>query len=135
MSNDEKDRELALLRGRRNKAAEWHRRMQQAESACAAALAGKPRAGSMSIGRALANAGAGHWRDRAEAAEAQRDALAALLLRARRYVEQDAQMMADITRHAPLDPESQAAHDATEYESERLLSDIAAALAKEPKHG
>jgi len=69
----------------------------------------------------------------AAAVEAVRDALRSLLTRARRYVEQDAQMMADLSRHSPLDPESQAVHDATEYESERLLPLIDAALAKEPK--
>ena len=63
-----------------------------------------------------------------QAMAAERDALRALLTRARRHVEQDAQMMADLTRHSPLDPESQAAHDATEYESERLLPLIDAAL-------
>ena len=39
-------------------------------------------------------------------------------------IQYDAQMMADITRHAPLDPESQAKHDSTEYESERLIRTI-----------
>lgn len=58
---------------------------------------------------------------------AERDALRALLVRSRRYVEQDAQMMADLTRHSPLDA-SQAVHDSTEYESERLLPLIDAAL-------
>lgn len=46
-------------------------------------------------------------------------------------VQYDAQMMADITRHAPLDPESQAKHDSTEYESERLarqMPEVIAAL-------
>lgn len=51
-----------------------------------------------------------------------------LLRRCRRYVEADAQMMADISRHAPLDPASQATHDTTEYESEKLLPLIDAAL-------
>ena len=37
-------------------------------------------------------------------------------------------MMADITRHAPLDAQSQAKHDSTEYESERLAREIPAAL-------
>ena len=116
MSNDEKDRELALLRSRRNKSAEWHRRMQQAESACAAALAGKPRTGSMSIGRALANAGAGHWRDRAEAAEAERDELAALLYRALFYVQ----------KFVPWDKESADCQVAA-------WEEIEAALAKETR--
>ena len=82
----------------------------------------------------LADVDAGHPIRRAHdallAADVERDALAALLRRARVYVEQDAQMMADITRHSPLDAESQAIHDTTEYECERLLSDIDAALAK-----
>jgi hypothetical protein len=37
-------------------------------------------------------------------------------------------MMADISRHAPLDAESQATHDSTEYASERLIKLIDAAL-------
>jgi hypothetical protein len=53
----------------------------------------------------------------------------ALLREARRYVEQDAWMMDDINRFAPLDAESQATHDSTEYPSERLLRRIDAALA------
>ena len=44
-------------------------------------------------------------------------------------VQYDAQMMADITRHAPLDPESQAKHDSTEYESERLVRQIPEVIA------
>lgn len=58
-----------------------------------------------------------------------RDDLRDLLRRCRGYVQHDADMMADITRHAPLDPASQATHDANEYESEKLLSLIDAALA------
>jgi len=36
----------------------------------------------------------------------------------------DAQMMADVSRFASLDHASQAAHDTTEYESERLAREI-----------
>lgn len=58
-------------------------------------------------------------------------------------VQLDAQMMADITRHAPLDPAQQAKHDATEYASERLSRDIPALIrsiqvaiaAQEKQHG
>jgi len=53
-----------------------------------------------------------------------------LVFRARRYVEFDSRMMADISRHAPLDPASQAKHDATKYESERLLKEIDAMIVK-----
>jgi hypothetical protein len=65
---------------------------------------------------------------RADDAVRERDAAMALLRRSRRYVEQDAQMMDDISRHAPLDADSQATHDATEYESERLMREIDALL-------
>ncbi len=47
-----------------------------------------------------------------------------LLKRCRPIIEADAQMMADISRHAPLDAESQATHDATAYESERLVREL-----------
>ena len=47
-----------------------------------------------------------------------------LLRQARRFVEQDALMMADITRHSPLPEEDQAMHDNTEYASEILLREI-----------
>jgi hypothetical protein len=40
-------------------------------------------------------------------------------------------MVADISRHSPLDAESQAQHDRTEYLSEKLLPRIDAALAGE----
>lgn len=46
----------------------WHRRMQQAEARCAAAHEGKARSGGMSLGRALANSAAHHYRDRMETA-------------------------------------------------------------------
>jgi hypothetical protein len=51
-----------------------------------------------------------------------------LLRRCLPIIESDARMMADITRHAPLDPESQAVHDNTEYESEKLVREIPIAL-------
>lgn len=50
--------------------------------------------------------------------------LRALLRRCRPFVEADAQMMADLSRHAPFDPATQAQHDATEYESERLVREL-----------
>lgn len=43
------------------------------------------------------------------------------LRRARKFVEQDVLMIADLTRHAPLPKEAQEIHDTTEYESEILL--------------
>lgn len=52
-----------------------------------------------------------------------------LLARSLPIVQYDAQMMADISRHAPLDPETQAKHDSTEYESEKLVRDIPNMLA------
>lgn len=51
-----------------------------------------------------------------------------LLVRCLPIIQYDAQMMADITRHAPLDAESQAKHDSTEYESEKLVREIPAFL-------
>jgi hypothetical protein len=56
-----------------------------------------------------------------------------LLRRCLPIVAADAQMMADITRHAPLDPASQAAHDSTEYESEKLMREIHAMLSPNVK--
>ena len=50
--------------------------------------------------------------------------LSALLERCRPFIEADVQMMADISRHAPLDAANQAIHDSTDYESERLLRDM-----------
>jgi hypothetical protein len=47
--------------------------------------------------------------------------LEALLRRTLPYIEQDVAMMSAITRHSPLDPESQAIHDNTESDSEKLL--------------
>lgn len=58
--------------------------------------------------------------DLRKAAQAALEALDAALP----IIQYDAQMMADITRHAPLDPESQAKHDSTEYTSERLVRTI-----------
>lgn len=55
-----------------------------------------------------------------QAAQAALEALDAALP----IIQYDAQMMADITRHAPLDPKSQAEHDSTEYASERLVRTI-----------
>lgn len=43
-------------------------------------------------------------------------------------IQREAQMMADISRFAPLPHEAQAQHDSTEYESEKLLRDVPAAL-------
>jgi hypothetical protein len=50
--------------------------------------------------------------------------LRAALARCLPIVQADAQMMADISRFAPLDHASQAAHDMIEYESERLAREI-----------
>jgi hypothetical protein len=61
-------------------------------------------------------------------AHAHDDEARALLVRCLPIIRNDAQMMADITRHAPLDAESQAKHDSTEYESEKLLREIPAFL-------
>jgi hypothetical protein len=56
------------------------------------------------------------------------------------FVEADAMMVADLTRHAPLDAESQAKHDSTEAASEALMREIAdnpaaAAAVKEASGG
>jgi hypothetical protein len=51
------------------------------------------------------------------------DALLSLLERCKFVIELEAEMVADVTRHAPLDPESQSKHDSTEYPSERWLDD------------
>jgi len=71
--------------------------------------------------------------DRVDAAEAERDNFAALLRDARAYVEQDVVMMADLTRHSPLDADGQHRHDTTEYASEKLLPRIDAALGEDAK--
>lgn len=47
-----------------------------------------------------------------------------LLRRAVVYCSQDATMMADLSRHAPLPPDAQAKHDSTEYDSEKLVLEI-----------
>lgn len=51
-----------------------------------------------------------------------------LLLRCLPFIEQEVQLMADLTRHAPLDEESQKEHDNFEYESEKLLKELRIAL-------
>jgi hypothetical protein len=56
----------------------------------------------------------------------------ALLVRCLPIVQREAQMAADITRHAPLDPVSQAIHDSTEIDAERLVREIPAALGEAP---
>ena len=60
--------------------------------------------------------------------QAEIDRLRALLLRARKFVEDDTLMIAAITRHAPLPPDAQAIHDSTEYLSEILLREIDSVL-------
>lgn len=59
--------------------------------------------------------------------------LRGLLKRCRPIIEADAQMMADISRHAPLDAASQAIHDATEYESEKLARELECLLGPNAK--
>ena len=56
---------------------------------------------------------------------ADRDAAIRVLCKCIPFVEADAQMVADLTRHAPLDAASQARHDNTEAASEALLREIA----------
>lgn len=63
-----------------------------------------------------------------EGQQAEIEHLRGLLLRARKFVEDDVLMASAMTRHAPLPPEQQAAHDSTESLSEILLRDIDAAL-------
>ena len=58
----------------------------------------------------------------------ERDRLRELLLRARKFVEDDTLMIAAITRHAPLPPDAQAIHNSTEYLSEILLREIDSVL-------
>ena len=67
--------------------------------------------------------------------EARLQELEALLVRSRVFVAYDAQMMADITRFSPLEAASQALHDSTETESEKLLPLIDAALAADAAGG
>jgi hypothetical protein len=64
--------------------------------------------------------------------KAENERLRAMLARCLPIVEYDARMMADITRFSPLDAESQAKHDSTEYESEKLVREIPVALAVKP---
>ncbi len=52
------------------------------------------------------------------------DTMAGMLQRCHPIIVSDALMMADLTRHAPLNAEDQAKHDATEYDSERLAPAI-----------
>ena len=59
-----------VLEAHKRVASEWHRRMQQAEAACAAAYEGKPRSGGKSVGRSLANMAAMHYRGERDAAVA-----------------------------------------------------------------
>lgn len=67
------------------------------------------------------------WRKIMREAAAEIESLRAavnLLAKCYKFVEDDAMMMAAITRHSPLDPESQAKHDSTESLSERLIREI-----------
>lgn len=59
----------------------------------------------------------------------ERDALLETLKRCLPIIQADAQMMADISRHAPLPYKDQMRHDMTEYESERLVREIPALIA------
>lgn len=45
-----------------------------------------------------------------------------MVITAKPIVENDARMMADLSRFAPLSPEDQAKHDSTQYPSERWLN-------------
>jgi hypothetical protein len=56
--------------------------------------------------------------------------LLVLLERSRKYVEDDVSMISAISRHAPLDKESQEVHDTTVYLSEVLLPEIDEELKK-----
>lgn len=69
-----------VLEAHKRVASEWHRRMQQAEAACAAAYEGKPRSGGKSVGRSLANMAAMHYRG-------ERDAAMALLRECREFID------------------------------------------------
>lgn len=67
------------------------------------------------------------WRAIMREAAAEIESLRAavnLLAKCYKFVEDDAIMMADLTRFAPLDPESQAIHDSTEALSEALIREI-----------
>lgn len=50
--------------------------------------------------------------------------LAAMVRDARPIIEQDARMMADLTRFAPLSPEDQAKHDGTDFPSEIWIQEF-----------
>ena len=54
-----------------------------------------------------------------------------MLRRAMYFVEMDASMMADLTRHAPLPTEEQAKHDNTKAASEVLMDEYLAAFPEE----
>jgi len=56
-----------------------------------------------------------------------------LLRRCLPIIQADARMMADLTRFAPLDAESQRVHDTTEYESEKLAKEIKIVINARPK--
>jgi hypothetical protein len=62
-------------------------------------------------------------------------ALRQLLQRCLPIIQADADMMATISRLAPLCPAEQNKHDTTEQDSERLLRDIPTTLAKQPGVG
>ena len=70
-----------------------------------------------------------------EDAQAEIALLRELLLRARKFVEDDTLMIAAITRHAPLPPDAQAIHNSTEYLSEILLRDIDSVLPNAKANG
>ena len=57
-----------------------------------------------------------------------------LLRRAMVFVEEDAMMMAAVTRHAPLPPEEQAEHDSTLSSSETLLDEYLFMFPEERQH-
>lgn len=58
--------------------------------------------------------------------------LRSLLARCLPIVQGEAEMMADLSRHAPMSPEAQAKHDTTEYDCERLIREIPEALDGSP---
>lgn len=61
----------------------------------------------------------------------QTDLLRGFLRRAMHFVEMDALMMADLTRHAPLPPAEQAEHDSRMSASEKLMEEYLAAFPEE----
>jgi hypothetical protein len=72
---------------------------------------------------------AAYFADKADCYAARLALAREALLKARPIIEADARMMADLIRHAPLDAESQAIHDSTEYDSEKLVAVFDALLA------